>query len=151
MYVQALKRSSPSSCCCFSSNPGQLTRFPPLSLGTVSISEAYVKVSGKSAFLVNSRFSEYANSFGGGHDPMRERRLLLHKGEARQIQQVSVFVKCAYSDTSACVTVARLLASSYALLFQHSVNVPLRSERRQEGDDVRPPENVLQRRRPDKT
>ena len=53
----------------------------------MSISEAYVKVQGRSAFLVNSRFSEYANSFGGGHDPTRQRRLLLHKSEARAIQQ----------------------------------------------------------------
>ena len=53
----------------------------------MSISEAYVKVQGSSAFLVNSRFSEYRNSFSGGHDPTRQRRLLLHKGEALRISQ----------------------------------------------------------------
>ena len=47
----------------------------------------HLKVSGSSCFLVNSRFSEYANSFNGGHEPIRDRRLLLHKREALKIAQ----------------------------------------------------------------
>ncbi|GMH58174.1 hypothetical protein TrVE_jg14301 [Triparma verrucosa] len=56
-------------------------------LGTVSLQSSYIKVSGSSCFLVNSRFSEYANSFNGGHEPIRDRRLLLHKREALKIAQ----------------------------------------------------------------
>lgn len=37
-------------------------------LGTVSLQSSYIKVTGSSCFLVNSRFSEYANAFNGGHE-----------------------------------------------------------------------------------
>ncbi|GMH75541.1 hypothetical protein TL16_g06794, partial [Triparma laevis f. inornata] len=56
-------------------------------LGTVSLQSSYIKVTGSSCFLVNSRFSEYANAFNGGHEPIKDRRLLLHKREALKISQ----------------------------------------------------------------
>lgn len=51
----------------------------------VNINEAYVRVTMNDAWLVNAHVAPYdpANRFN--HDPLRERRLLLHKKEIRNL------------------------------------------------------------------
>jgi len=51
----------------------------------VSLAEAYVQVDGEEAYLINAHIAPYelANRFN--HDPKRNRRLLLHKKEIRNL------------------------------------------------------------------
>jgi len=51
--------------------------------GQVSLTEAYVRVDGKQAWLVNANIAPYEEANRYNHDPKRERRLLLHKKEIR--------------------------------------------------------------------
>jgi SsrA-binding protein len=53
--------------------------------GQVSLSDAYVRIDGKEAWLVNAHIAPYelANRFN--HDPLRERRLLLNKREIKTL------------------------------------------------------------------
>ena len=53
--------------------------------GQVSIAEAYVKVDEKEAWLVNAHIAPYDPASRYNHDPIRQRRLLLHKKEIRQL------------------------------------------------------------------
>ncbi len=49
--------------------------------GQISIKEAYIKVDGEEAWLINSHISPYDPASRENHDPKRERKLLLHKKE----------------------------------------------------------------------
>ncbi len=49
--------------------------------GQMSLVEAYVRVDGEQAWLVNSHIAPYDFANRYNHDPKRERRLLLHKKE----------------------------------------------------------------------
>jgi SsrA-binding protein len=51
--------------------------------GQVSLVEAYIRVDGKEAWLVNAHIAPYEAANRYNHDPIRERRLLLHKREIR--------------------------------------------------------------------
>ncbi len=53
--------------------------------GQVSLAEAYVQTDGSEAWLMNAHIApyDYANRFN--HDPIRPRRLLLHKKEIREM------------------------------------------------------------------
>lgn len=53
--------------------------------GQVSLAEAYIKVDGKEAWLVNAHISPYDQASYNNHDPRRDRRLLLHKKEIREL------------------------------------------------------------------
>ncbi len=53
--------------------------------GQVSIAEAYVKVDEKEAWLVNAHIAPYDPASRYNHDPIRQRRLLLHKKEIREL------------------------------------------------------------------
>jgi SsrA-binding protein len=53
--------------------------------GQVSIKEAYVRVDGEEAWLVNAHISPYDPASRQNHDPIRERRLLLHKREIHKL------------------------------------------------------------------
>jgi len=46
-----------------------------------TITDAYVQIRSGEAWLINAHISEYDNAGGGGHDPRRTRKLLLHKRE----------------------------------------------------------------------
>ena len=52
--------------------------------GQVSIAEAYVKVDGKNAWLVEAHIAPYEQANRYNHDPKRSRRLLLHKKEIKK-------------------------------------------------------------------
>ena len=53
--------------------------------GQVSLQEAYIKLDGQQAWLVNSHIASYQAASYLDHDPKRPRRLLLHKKEIHQL------------------------------------------------------------------
>ena len=50
-----------------------------------TITDAYVQIRHGEAWLVGAHISEYDNAGGGGHDPRRTRKLLLHKREIQRL------------------------------------------------------------------
>lgn len=50
-------------------------------LGHISLDEAFIRIDGKEAFLVNAHIAPYDEANRFNHNPTRERKLLLHKGE----------------------------------------------------------------------
>jgi SsrA-binding protein len=55
--------------------------------GHVSLKEAYVRTDGRQAFLVNAHIAPYNQAGKDGHDPLRERKLLLHSKEIAQLHE----------------------------------------------------------------
>ncbi|MDX9864752.1 MAG: SsrA-binding protein SmpB [Anaerolineaceae bacterium] len=53
--------------------------------GQVSLTEAYIRVDAQQAWLVNANIAPYEQANRYNHDPIRERRLLLHKREIRML------------------------------------------------------------------
>jgi SsrA-binding protein len=53
--------------------------------GQMSLAEAYVTVDGKSAWLINSHIAPYDPASHYNHDPIRPRRLLLHRREIKEL------------------------------------------------------------------
>jgi len=53
--------------------------------GQVSLTEAYVQTDGNEAWLINAHIAPYDFASRQNHDPVRPRRLLLHKREIRQL------------------------------------------------------------------
>jgi SsrA-binding protein len=53
--------------------------------GRVNLQDGYVTFEGGEAFLVNVHISPYANAGYAGHDPLRPRKLLLHKHEIERL------------------------------------------------------------------
>jgi SsrA-binding protein len=53
--------------------------------GQISLKEAYVLIENDEAWLVDAHISPYDHSGHFNHDPVRPRKLLLHKSEIRQL------------------------------------------------------------------
>jgi SsrA-binding protein len=53
--------------------------------GQVSLTEAYIKVDGKNAWLVEAHVAPYEQANRNNHEPKRPRRLLLHKKEIKKL------------------------------------------------------------------
>lgn len=53
--------------------------------GQVSLAEAYIKVDGKNAWLVEAHVAPYEQANRNNHEPKRPRRLLLHKKEIKKL------------------------------------------------------------------
>lgn len=53
--------------------------------GKVNLQDGYVAFEGGEAFLANVHISPYENSGYAGHEPLRRRRVLLHKREIRRL------------------------------------------------------------------
>ena len=53
--------------------------------GQVSLTEAYVRVEGREAWLMEAHIAPYAQANRYNHDPKRPRRLLLHRKEIREL------------------------------------------------------------------
>jgi SsrA-binding protein len=53
--------------------------------GQMSLAEAYVTVDGKNAWLINSHIAPYDPASRYNHDPIRPRRLLLHRREIKEL------------------------------------------------------------------
>lgn len=64
----------------------QGTEIKSIRAGQISLQEAYVSVDGKDAWLVNAHIAPYDMAGArNNHDPLRPRRLLLHKSEIREL------------------------------------------------------------------
>lgn len=53
--------------------------------GQMSLAEAYVEIRGNEAWLMNSNIAPYNPANRYNHDPLRPKRLLLHKKEIRKL------------------------------------------------------------------
>jgi SsrA-binding protein len=53
--------------------------------GRVSLLEGHVAIQGGQAYLVNVHIATYENAGYASHDPLRKRRLLLHKRELHKL------------------------------------------------------------------
>ena len=53
--------------------------------GRISLSEAYVQTDGREAWLQDAHIAPYEQANRFNHDPLRPRRLLLHKKEIRRL------------------------------------------------------------------
>jgi SsrA-binding protein len=53
--------------------------------GQMSLSEAYVRVDNHEAWLIDAHIAPYNPASRNNHDPVRPRRLLLHKREIREM------------------------------------------------------------------
>lgn len=62
----------------------QGTEVKALRAGRVSLDEAFVKPQEDGLWLERSHFGEYSNGNVHNHEPMRSRRLLVHKAESRK-------------------------------------------------------------------
>ena len=58
--------------------------------GRVQLKEAYVSVRDGEAWLFNAHISPYSHGNRENHEPMRTRKLLLHKREIEKLDEVSV-------------------------------------------------------------
>ena len=53
--------------------------------GQISLAQAYISVDGNEAWLVNSHIAPYNEASSNNHDPVRARKLLLHRSEIRKL------------------------------------------------------------------
>jgi SsrA-binding protein len=53
--------------------------------GQISLKEAYVRVDGEQAWLVNAHVAPYDPASRDNHDPLRVKKLLLHKKEIKKL------------------------------------------------------------------
>ena len=53
--------------------------------GKVSIREAYVRPKGRELWLVGAHIAQYPPAAGQNHEPTRDRKLLLHRKQIRQL------------------------------------------------------------------
>ena len=53
--------------------------------GQVSLTQAYVSLDGNEAWLVNSHIAPYNQASINNHDPLRTRKLLLHRSEISKL------------------------------------------------------------------
>ena len=53
--------------------------------GQVSLAQAYVSLDGNEAWLVNSHIAPYNEACINNHDPLRTRKLLLHRSEISKL------------------------------------------------------------------
>jgi len=53
--------------------------------GNISLTESYIEVDGRQAWLTNAHIAPYEQANRYNHDPRRPRRLLLHKREIREL------------------------------------------------------------------
>ena len=66
------------------------TEVKAIRAGKINIKEGYVAFAGGEAFLVGCHIGAYESAGYAGHDPLRRRRLLLHK---REIERLASKVK----------------------------------------------------------
>jgi SsrA-binding protein len=53
--------------------------------GQISLTEAYIKVDEREAWLINAHIAPYDPASRNNHDPKRARRLLLHRKQIREM------------------------------------------------------------------
>ena len=55
--------------------------------GRIQLKDAYAEVTGSEAWLVNAHISQYSHGNRENHEPVRKRKLLLHRTEIDKLQQ----------------------------------------------------------------
>lgn len=63
------------------------TEIKSVRLGHASLSDSYVVIKNNEAYILGMNISEYDKGNIFNHDPLRVRKLLLHKHEIRKFQQ----------------------------------------------------------------
>lgn len=53
--------------------------------GKISLAEAYISIDGEEAWLVNAHVAPYDQASHFNHDPLRPRKLLLHRSEINRL------------------------------------------------------------------
>jgi SsrA-binding protein len=53
--------------------------------GQISLKEAYVRTDGREAWLVNAHIAPYDPASRANHEPLRERKLLLHRNQIAEL------------------------------------------------------------------
>jgi SsrA-binding protein len=53
--------------------------------GKISLKEAFAKIKNSEVFVYNMHISPYNHAYYGNHEPMRPRKLLLHKREIKKL------------------------------------------------------------------
>jgi SsrA-binding protein len=61
------------------------TEVKSLREGRLSFKDSYARIENGEVFLVNAHISPYSHGNIQNHDPLRERKLLLHKSEIRRL------------------------------------------------------------------
>jgi len=61
------------------------TEVKSLREGRINFKDSYAKVQDGEVFLVNAHISPYSHGNLQNHDPLRERKLLLHKSEIKRL------------------------------------------------------------------
>ena len=61
------------------------TEVKSLRAGQADLNGSYARISGGECWLVGATIAQYQQASIGNHEPMRNRKLLLHKGEIRKI------------------------------------------------------------------
>ncbi|MGI8475101.1 MAG: SsrA-binding protein SmpB [Thermomicrobiales bacterium] len=56
--------------------------------GKISIAEAYARITDNELWLVGSRISPYTHGSYTNHDPDRQRKLLVHKSQIRELREM---------------------------------------------------------------
>ena len=55
--------------------------------GQISLKEAYIRTDGRQAWLVNAHIAPYNPASRANHNPLRERKLLLHRKEIAELAE----------------------------------------------------------------
>lgn len=63
----------------------QGTEIKSIRNGQMSLQESYIQIDGNNAFLINAHIAPYDPASRYNHDPIRPRRLLLHKKQIRTL------------------------------------------------------------------
>lgn len=61
------------------------TEVKSLRMGKANLTDAYVRIQAGEAYLVGAHISPYPWAYFGNHDPLRKRKLLLHKQELKRL------------------------------------------------------------------
>ena len=64
----------------------QGTEVKSLREGSMNLKDSYARVQNGEAFLINAHISPYSHGNLQNHDPLRERKLLLHKSEIKRLR-----------------------------------------------------------------
>ena len=61
------------------------TEVKSLRMGKANLTEAYARIIGGEAWLLNAHISPYPMAYFGNHDPLRRRKLLLRRQELKRL------------------------------------------------------------------
>lgn len=61
------------------------TEIKSIRAGQISLAEAYIHIDGRQAWLMDAHIAPYEQAARANHDPLRQRRLLLHKDEIQRL------------------------------------------------------------------